>query len=185
MAFRFFRPDMAFCDVYTITPEALNELSVKGVVFDIDNTIAPYEVERPTEKMNEYFASLREAGIKMAFVSNNQGTRVTTFNEGLGLFYVCKAGKPSPKGVRKCIAHFGLDKSEVMAVGDQIFTDCIAAHRAGIRFALVKPIQPVESKFFRIKRFFERPFVKKLDWLNPKNAMQKIRNRKKKAKDKE
>ena len=131
MAFRFFRPDMAFCDVYTITPEALNELGVKGVVFDIDNTIAPYEVERPTEKMKEYFASLREAGIKMAFVSNNQGTRVTTFNEGLGLFYVCKAGKPSPKGVRKCIAHFGLDKSEVMAVGDQIFTDCIAAHRAG------------------------------------------------------
>jgi predicted HAD superfamily phosphohydrolase YqeG len=72
-----------------------------------------------------------------------------------------------------------------MAVGDQIFTDCIAAHRAGIRFAIVKPIQPVESKFFRIKRFFERPFVRKLDWLNPKNALQKIRNRKKKAKDKE
>lgn len=169
---------MAFCDVYTITPEALSELGVKGVVFDIDNTIAPYEIERPTDQMNGYFASLRDADIKMAFVSNNQGPRVATFNEGLGLYYVCKAGKPSPKGVRKCIEHFGLDKSEVIAVGDQIFTDCLAAHRAGIRFAIVKPIQPVESLFFKIKRFFERPFVKKLDWLNPKNAMAKLRKNK-------
>lgn len=169
---------MAFCDVYTITPELLCELGVKGVVFDIDNTIAPYEIERPTEKMKEYFATLRNNGIKMAFVSNNKGPRVTIFNEGLGLYYVCKAGKPSPKGVRKCIAHFGLKKEEVLAVGDQIFTDCLAAHRAGIRFAIVKPIQPVESRFFRFKRFFERPFVKKLDWLNPKNALNKIRKKK-------
>ena len=182
MAFKFFRPDMAVCDVYTITPEALKELGVKGVVFDIDNTVAPYEIERPTEGMKDYFKSLRESGIKMAFVSNNEGPRVTLFNESLGLYYVCKAGKPSPKGVRKCIAHFGLEKSEVLAVGDQIFTDCIAAHRAGIRFAMVKPIQPVESKFFKIKRFFERPFVKKLDWLNPKNALSKIRKGKVKEK---
>ena len=182
MLFSFFRPDMAFCDVYTINPEALRELGVKGVVFDIDNTIAPYEVERPTEKMKEYFASLRDAGIKMAFVSNNKGPRVTVFNESLGLYYVCKAGKPSPKGVRRCIAHFELENDQVLAVGDQIFTDCLAAHRAGIRFALVKPIKDKKTWFFRMKRFFERPFVKKLDWLNPKNALAKIR--KNKAKDK-
>lgn len=180
MVFKFFRPDMAFCDIYTITPEALDALSVKGIVFDIDNTVAPYEVERPTDEIKGYLNSLRDAGIKMAFVSNNQGARVTTFNEGLGLFYVCKAGKPSPKGIRKCIAHFGLSPDSVLAVGDQIFTDCIAAHRAGVRFAMVKPIQPVESKFFRIKRFFERPFVKKLDWLNPKNAISKIKSKKNK-----
>ncbi len=180
MSFRFFRPDMAFCDIYTITPEALSALSVKGVVFDIDNTVAPYEVERPTDEIKKYLNSLRDAGIKMAFVSNNQGARVTTFNEGLGLFYVCKAGKPSPKGIRKCIEHFGLSPDSVLAVGDQIFTDCIAAHRSGVRFAIVKPIQPVESKFFRMKRFFERPFVKKLDWLNPKNAVSKIKKYKNK-----
>ncbi len=162
--FRFFRPDIAFYDIYALTPELLSELGVRGIVFDIDNTIAPYEVERPTEQMNEFFETLRDAGIKMAFVSNNKGERVTVFNEGLGLFYVCKAGKPSPKGVRRCIEHFGLPNESVMAVGDQIFTDCIAAHRAGIRFAMVKPIQPVESGFFRFKRFLERPFVKGLRW---------------------
>ncbi len=169
MKFSFFRPDMAFCDVYLITPEILSELGIKGVVFDIDNTIAPYEVESPTQEMMDYFASLKDAGIKMAFVSNNKGPRVKLFNEKIGLYYVCKAGKPSPKGVRKCIAHFGLEKNEVMAVGDQIFTDCLAAHRAGIRFAMVKPIQPKESLFFKIKRLFERPFVKNLAWRTKKD----------------
>lgn len=164
MAFEFFRPNMAYNDVYLITPEVLKGFGIKGVVFDIDNTIAPYEVITPTEEMMAYFASLKEAGIKMAFVSNNKGNRVMTFNKGLGLFYVCKAGKPSPKGVSKCIEHFGLQKDEVIAVGDQIFTDCIAAHRAGIKFALVKPIKDKETLFFRIKRFFERPFVKNLKW---------------------
>lgn len=181
MAFKLFRPDYAFCDIYSITPEALCELGVKGIVFDIDQTIAPYEVELPTDKMKSYFEQLREAGIKMAFVSNNKGPRVIKFNQSLGLFYVCKAGKPSPKGVRICIDHFGLTPKQVISIGDQIFTDCLSAHRAGIRFALVKPIKKQESLFFKFKRFFERPFVKNLDWLCGENALIKLR----KAKTKE
>ena len=59
-------------------------------------------------------------------------------------------------------------------MGDQIFTDCIAAHRAGIRFALVKPIKDKETLFFRIKRFFERPFVKKLKWKTKEKKPRKI-----------
>lgn len=173
MLFRFFRPDMAFCDVYALTPELLHELGVRGIVFDIDNTVAPYEVERPTELMKDYFETLRSADISLAFVSNNKGNRVITFNESLGLFYVCKAGKPSPKGIRRCIEHFELPKGSVIAVGDQIFTDCVSAHRAGIRFALVKPIQKQESAFFRFKRFFERPFVRGLNWLTGREKKEK------------
>ncbi len=182
---RIFRPDFAFCDIYTITPEALFELGVKGIVFDIDNTLAPYEMERPDEKLQNYLTELKNAGIKMAFVSNNHGPRVKIFNESLGFYYVCKAGKPSPKGVKKCIQHFGLEKNEVMAIGDQIFTDCLAAHNAGIRFAMVKPIQPKESLFFRIKRFFERPFVRGLKWLNSKDVAKYLKRKKKNKKEKD
>lgn len=164
MAFGLFKPELAFYEVYSLTPEKLKELGIKGVVFDIDNTIAPYEVPTPTEKMKDYFSSLQSEGIKCAFVSNNKGDRVELFNKELGLFNVCKAKKPFPKGMKICISHFGLQNSEVLAVGDQIFTDCMAAHFAGIRFALVKPIQPVESLFFKLKRIGEIPFVKNLDW---------------------
>lgn len=183
MAFKLFKPDYAFCDIYAITPEALAEMGVKGIVFDIDQTIAPYEVELPDDKMKAYFDSLRQADIKMAFVSNNKGPRVTKFNESIGLFYVCKAGKPSPKGVKVVIDYFGLKPEEMLSIGDQIYTDCLSAHRAGIRFAMVKPIKKQESLFFRIKRFLERPFVRNLDWLCGADALIKLRKRKLKGMD--
>ncbi len=179
MAFKYFKPDIAFNDIYLITPETLINLGVKGVVFDIDNTIAPYEVPTPTDKMKNYFNALLASGIKMAFVSNNEGERVCTFNENLGFFYVCKAGKPSPKGIRRCIEYFGLPEEQVIAVGDQIFTDCIAAHRAKIRFALVKPIKDKETLFFKTKRFLEKPFVKGLKWLSKKDKKVKFHRKKK------
>lgn len=178
MTFQMFKPDAAFSDIYAITPEVLDELGIKGIVFDIDQTVAPYEVALPTEEMKAYFETLRAAGIKMAFVSNNIGPRVKKFNESIGLFYVCRAGKPSPKGVKVCIDHFGLKQEEILSIGDQIFTDCLSAHRAGIRFAMVQPIKKQENLFFRIKRFFERPFVKELEWLDSGNALIKLRKKK-------
>ena len=162
--FEFFKPEIAYYEVYSLTPERLRELGIKAVLFDIDNTIAPYEVPTPTQRMKDYFASLDEAGIKCAFVSNNKGERVELFNKELGLFNVCDAKKPFAKGMRICIEHFGFDKSEVIAVGDQIFTDCMAAHAAGIKFVLVKPINDVETLFFKLKRLGEKPFVKNLKW---------------------
>ena len=70
-------------------------------------------------------------------------------------------------------------------MGDQIFTDCLAAHRAGIKFILVKPIQPKESFFFKVKRFCERPFVKGLNWLAAKDVKSKLKKNKKKSKETE
>ena len=34
MAFKFFRPDVAYNDIYLITPHVLAEMGVKGIVFD-------------------------------------------------------------------------------------------------------------------------------------------------------
>ena len=52
-----------------------------------------------------------------------------------------------------------LPPEQVLFVGDQIFTDCLAAHRAGVDCYLVKPIKSKETFFFRLKRAFEKPFL--------------------------
>ena len=72
---------------------------------------------------------------------------------------VADAQKPSPRGVHRCIEAFGLPPEQVLFVGDQIFTDCLAAHRAGVDCYLVKPIKSKETFFFRLKRAFEKPFL--------------------------
>ncbi len=156
---KFFQPDMMFRNIYDITPELLEEHGIKAVIFDIDNTIAPYEIASPTETMKSYFKTLEKAGVNMAFVSNNRKERVHIFNLDLGYFYIHSAKKPFSSGVRACIKHFGLPKEQVVCVGDQIFTDCLAAHGAGLEFFMVAPVNKKESAFFKVKRFLERPFI--------------------------
>ena len=125
-------PDRMYKNIYKITPERLAKYGKKAVIFDIDNTVAPYEIKVPTVKMKQYFEALKENGIEAAFVSNNNSERTEIFNAELQLFCIPDAGKPSPSGILLCIEHFGIEKEKIILVGDQIFTDCIAAHRAGI-----------------------------------------------------
>lgn len=155
-----FYPDILFENIYEITPEFLREQKIRGILLDLDNTIAPYEIEQPTEEMTAWFSGMQQAGIRLAFVSNNHGERVTRFNHAWGIPQYCNAKKPSPKGMRLALRQLGLSPEETVSLGDQIFTDCLASHRAGLRFFLVPPIRDKKSLFFRAKRFLERPFVR-------------------------
>ena len=160
-------------DIYCYTAEFFAEKGISRVVFDLDNTVAPYSMLKPDGKIKAYFKSLCEAGITASLVSNNKEERVNLFNGELGLFCVADAKKPSPEGVLRCIDE-GKRKKEKgkrkengeqemlersVLVGDQIFTDCLAARRAGIPCFLVEPVQPRESLFFKLKRLLERPFI--------------------------
>lgn len=153
-------PEILFRDIYEITPDFLLAQNIHGIIFDIDNTIASYETEIPTDRMRDYLFSLRDAGIKIAFVSNNHGGRVTKFNQTLGFPQFCKAGKPSPRRTTQAIWFFNLPKKEILGIGDQLFTDCISAHAAKIQFYLVPPIRDKKTFLFKVKRFLERPFVR-------------------------
>ncbi len=155
-----FTPDRMEKDVSAYPPQFFLEKGIDRVVFDLDNTIAPYDKPTPDEKAISYIASLREAGIEVMLVSNNEKERVDIFNEQLGLFAVHKAGKPGVKGIKACLEQ-SKNKGKAAFVGDQIFTDCLSARRAGLPCFLVEPIQPKESLFFKLKRLGEKPFIRR------------------------
>lgn len=155
-----FYPDILFRDIYEITPEFLQQQNIRGLILDLDNTVAPYEIALPDRAMTDWFNRLREAGILVAFVSNNRGERVKRFSRQLRVPHISDAKKPSPRGMRQALRQLNLPPEETVGVGDQIFTDCLASHRAGMQFFLVPPIRDKKSLFFRFKRFLERPIVK-------------------------
>lgn len=155
-----FTPDCMEKDISAYPPQFFLNKSIDRVVFDLDNTIAPYDKALPDEKAITYIRSLQGAGIEVMLVSNNEKERVDVFNEGLGLFAVHKAGKPGIKGIQACLEQ-SKNKGKAAFVGDQIFTDCLAARRAGLPCFLVDPIQPKESLFFKLKRLGEKPFVRR------------------------
>ena len=155
----FFYPDYYFDDIYQAPAELFLENGIKGIIFDIDNTLAPYEMEKPDEKLTKYLYSLTDAGIKIAFVSNNHKERVEAFNI-FGCYGAYDAAKPACGAIKRAMKEMGTDKNTTALCGDQIFTDVFAGKRLGLFCVLVKPIKDKTTLFFRTKRFLEKPILK-------------------------
>lgn len=156
---KYFTPDRMEKDIFCYPSSFFKERGIDRVAFDIDNTIAAYDCPLPSDRARAYLLDLKAAGVDIMLVSNNNEKRVDVFNAEFGFFAVADAHKPSAKGIVKCFAQ-SKNKGGCAFVGDQIFTDCLAARRAGVSCFLVQPIQPVENLFFKFKRFCEKPFVR-------------------------
>ena len=156
-----FIPDYYFDTFDMATPDFLLSIGVKGIILDVDNTLEPYENAKPSEKVLQWFSELNRHGISAAIVSNNNEKRIATFNEGLCIPAFPKAGKPFAKNVLRALDAMGINKSEAVFMGDQIFTDVWAAHNAGIRAILVPPINDKKDILTRFKRWLEIPILKK------------------------
>ena len=154
-------PDYMFRAFDEITPAFLASLGVKAILADIDNTLAPYEQPEPDERIKGWIASLAEAGIGIAFVSNNDWERVELFNRTLGVPAYAKSGKPFKKNLVKAMNDLGGTLDTTVMLGDQLLTDALAGHNLGVKCLIVPPIRDKKNAFFKFKRWLEKPVVKK------------------------
>ena len=154
-------PDYMFRTFDEITPAFLTSLGVKAILADIDNTLAPYEQPEPDERIKGWIASLAEAGIGIAFVSNNDWERVNRFNATLGVPAYAKSGKPFKKNLVRAMNDLGGTLETTVMLGDQLLTDALAGHNLGVKCLIVPPIRDKKNAFFRFKRWLEKPVVKK------------------------
>lgn len=151
---RFF-PDAIQESTYEIDFEALQRQGIKGVLFDIDNTLVEHGADA-TPRAVALFKKLEQLGIKSCLISNNKEERVLRFNKEIGTNYIYDAHKPSGKNYRKAMELMGTDLSNTIFVGDQLFTDVFGAKRIGMRNILVRPIDPKEEIQIVLKRYLEK-----------------------------
>ena len=156
-------PDYMFHTYDEITPQFLKKIGVNAVLSDIDNTLAPYEMPEPDEKIIAWAKSLAENGIKLALISNNSPERVEKFNQRLVLPAYPDSHKPGVRILKKALAELGVDIGSrmVAVVGDQLLTDVAAARRLGAKAIIVPPIKDKKTLFFRFKRALEKPIIRK------------------------
>ena len=157
----FMMPDYMFRTFDEITPTFLQELGVRAILADIDNTLAPYEQPEPDERLTAWIKSLSDAGITIAFISNNERERIELFNRTLGVPAYCKSGKPFKKNLVKAMRELGGTRETTVMLGDQLLTDAWAGNAAGLKVIIVPPIKDKLNWFFRFKRWLEKPTVKK------------------------
>ncbi len=163
-----FVPEYRFQTFDMATAEFLLSIGVRGVLLDVDNTLEPYEHALPGEHVLKWLESLKAAGIKTAIVSNNNRSRIDTFNENIGMPAYAKAGKPFKAKLICAMKDIGVDRENAIFIGDQILTDVLAAHNAGIRAVLVPPINDRKDPLTKFKRVLERPILRKYDKIHGK-----------------
>ena len=149
--------DIKFKKLADIEPKYLACRGIKLLLLDIDNTVSPYKKNEPTEEMKKWVKDMKDAGIKLFFVSNNNGDRPAIFSEKLGVPYIKSAMKPSRRGVIKAMERCGCTKKETALVGDQSYTDVLCANRSGVTSILVHPIS-LKNPLLAVRYVLELPF---------------------------
>lgn len=151
-----FYPTIYVENVSVIDYDDLLKRGKIGLLFDLDNTLAPFDIVYPTDDIISFISSLLERGFKVCLVSNNKGTRVEVFNEKLNLPMVSKAGKPKKKGISKALSLLNVTPQQAVMIGDQLFTDVYVGNRLNMETILVKPISDRDEFTVKLKRGIEK-----------------------------
>lgn len=140
--------------VYDIRYKELYDHGIKGLIFDIDNTLV-HHGDDATPEAEQLFRDLKSIGLKTVLLTNNDEKRTKRFVKNIDTPYICDAGKPSVKGYKKALDILGVDKSEAVVIGDQMFVDIIGANYCGIPSILVHYITVPGEIWLGFKRYIE------------------------------
>ncbi len=156
-----FIPDVYQKSIYTINYKKLKKNGIKCLLFDLDNTIAPYKVNEPDVKVKELFARLEE-DFKVIIISNSPKNRIRPFKEKLNVDCAYSSRKPFKTKYKKILEIYNFEIDEVACIGDQILTDILGANRMGFTSILVNRVAKYETIFTKFNRFFEGFILKNL-----------------------
>ncbi|HHY72935.1 MAG TPA: YqeG family HAD IIIA-type phosphatase [Bacillus bacterium] len=154
-----FLPNEHVKSIFDIEPIALHEKGIKGIITDLDNTLVEWDRPEATPKLIEWFQKMKDSGIVITIVSNNNQERVKLFSKPLGIQYIYEARKPMGRAFRKAVKDMNLKKEEVVVIGDQLLTDVLGGNRSGLHTILVVPVAQSDGFFTRINRRIERSIL--------------------------
>lgn len=146
-------------DIFSLQPAALARRGIRLLLADLDNTLVPYGVPEPDERVRAWTAALRAEGITLFILSNNRHPqRAERFARALGVPFIGHAGKPKPGSFYRAMEEMGCTAEETAIVGDQIFTDILGGRNAGVLTLLVEPIRLAGNPGRYLRYAVEWPF---------------------------
>ena len=153
-----FLPNVITEKLTDLTPEFLISRNIRLLMLDFDNTIVPYTTDVLTGAMEAWIAMMQNSSVRLCVVSNSKRDRVLNICKAYGIPCVTHAKKPFTKGIRECLARYGIPASEAALVGDQIYTDTLGANSAGVTSILVKAIDN-HNFWLKARHVLEMPFI--------------------------
>lgn len=150
-------PDYYVSTIHDIDFEVLKNRGIQVILLDVDNTIVPFKNPLPDQEILNWINMGKEEGFQFCLVSNAYPRRVEGIGLNLDIPFVFMAKKPLSSGVIKSLRIMNCHSREAVMVGDQIFTDVLAAKLAGVSTILVDPLTQSDffmTKIYRVLEYF-------------------------------
>jgi len=155
-------PNVRLSAVSDLTPDFLANRGIKGIIFDLDNTILPWKAKKMALEEIRLLEQLQAHGFKICVVSNARDKRVRSLLAPLGIPAISLARKPRRTPFRRALEILDTSAGETAVVGDQIFTDVLGGNRLGLYTILVAPVSRKEFIGTRIVRMLEKRILKRM-----------------------
>lgn len=153
-------PDFYFRRVEDIPFKFLLENNIKGLIFDMDNTLIDFSGRLLSKNLSAFFENLRFLNISAIIVTNsNSKKRVTKIAEILNVKFIFSAKKPNIKAFKKAQKILGIKKENIAIIGDNVFTDIIGGKNFGIKTILINPISLIEIPIGFLINPWEIPII--------------------------
>ena len=149
-----FVPDMYSQSIYRINYKKLADKGIKCIIFDLDNTISPVDVNEPSKEAIDLMFDLKDLGMRPILMSNSPKKRVDS---------CASAAKPFSKNYKKILEVYKLKPEEVACVGDQLLTDILGANKMGLTSILINPISKKDRLSTYVNRVIEKIIMVVLD----------------------
>lgn len=157
-----FIPDYYSQNIYEVDVSFFRNIGVKYLLVDLDNTLDSYRAFVPNERAIAFKNKIEEYNIKFIIISNNKGSRVSSYAGHLNVEFCSSTRKPLKGKLTKFLQNRGIPKKEVLLVGDQILTDVLCAKNVGIKVMLTEKLVKEDQWTTRVNRLFDRPIRKYL-----------------------
>lgn len=158
-----FRPDIYSKSIFDINYKKLKKKGIKCILLDLDNTIAPVNIDKPDSKTKKFLYDLKEEGFHLIIMSNSPKKRIEPFKNELELDSAAFSMKPKKSKYIKILKTFGYKPEEVAAIGDQLLTDILGANRMQITSILVNPMSKKDGITTNFNRIVEKMIMKRLE----------------------
>lgn len=95
--------------VFHVDYQKLYDKGYRGILFDIDNTLA-HHGDDATNEVDELFRAIHRIGLKTLLLTNNGEKRVKRFLQNIDAPYICNADKPKTGSYEKAVEVLGIQK---------------------------------------------------------------------------
>lgn len=166
---RYVIPDLALNNLSEINVEKLQVLGIRGIVFDVDQTLTlPGEINLDPsvlprfELLMKSFACCALSNLQLGKFNYSPLERATRLQDKYNLKIVLPENKkPHPEGFNISARILNLPPNQIAYIGDRVLTDIIGGNYSGFYTILVNPLDENNDSFLiKVIRILEKIIVK-------------------------